>query len=62
MGLQQIADGLWHVYYRDILLRHLDEKQMCILDDKGSFRRAKRKVYIVFLESCTQYVREYEST
>jgi hypothetical protein len=44
MGLKQIADGLWHVYYRDILLRHLDEKQMCILDDKGSFRRAKRKV------------------
>jgi transposase InsO family protein len=40
VGLESIAEGLWRVYYRDVLLGYLDEEKMRILDDKGRFQRA----------------------
>jgi transposase InsO family protein len=44
IGLEQIAEGKWRVYYRNVLLGYLDEKEMRILDDQGRFRRNKKKV------------------
>jgi transposase InsO family protein len=44
IGLEKIAEGLWRVYYRDMLLGYLDEKQMRVLDDAGRYMRAQPKV------------------
>jgi len=44
IGLEQIAEGKWRVYYRNVLLGYLDEKEMRILDDEGRFRRNKKIV------------------
>ena len=42
IGLEQIAEGKWRVYYRNVLLGYLDEKEMRILDNEGRFRRNKK--------------------
>ena len=44
IGLEQIAEGKWRVYYRNVLFGYLDEKEMRILDDEGRFRRNKKIV------------------
>lgn len=44
VGLEVIAPGLWRVYYRNYLLGYLDEKRMRIMDDKGRYQRAEKKV------------------
>jgi transposase InsO family protein len=44
IGLEQIAEGTWRVYYRDVLLGYLDEAQLRILDDQGRLHRARKKV------------------
>jgi transposase InsO family protein len=43
VGLEQIADGKWRVYYRNYLLGYLDEQQLRIMDDQGRFRRNVKK-------------------
>ena len=42
VGLEQIAEGIWRVYYRNTLLGYLDEEKLRILDDQGRFHRAKK--------------------
>lgn len=44
VGLEQIADGKWRVYYRNYLLGYLDERELRIMDDQGRFRRNVKKV------------------
>ena len=44
VGLEPIAPGLWRVYYREYLLGYLDGKRMRIMDDKGRYQRAEKKV------------------
>lgn len=41
IGLEQIAEAVWRVYYRGVLLGYLDERQLRIVDDMG---RSRRKV------------------
>jgi hypothetical protein len=43
IGLEEMAQGKWRVYYRDILLGYLDEQTMRIQDDLGRIHRAKKK-------------------
>lgn len=44
VGLEPIAVGIWRVYYRNVLLGYLDEEKLRILDDKGRYHRAEKKV------------------
>jgi len=44
IGMEQFADGMWRVYYRNKLIGYLDEKKLRIQDDKGRLRRNTRKV------------------
>jgi len=43
VGLEQIAEGIWRVYYRNVLLGYLDEEKLRIMDDQGRFLRAEKK-------------------
>jgi len=42
IGLEQIAEGKWRVYYRNVLLGYLDEKEMRILDSQGRLKRNEK--------------------
>jgi hypothetical protein len=42
--LEHIAPGRWRVYYGDVFLGYLHEKQIRLLDDQGPLRRTGRKV------------------
>ncbi len=42
IGLEQIEEGKWLVYYRNILLGYLDEKQMRIMDGQGRLKRNEK--------------------
>ncbi len=41
IGLEEIDDGIWEVYYRPILLDRLDERFMKIVDERGRYFRRK---------------------
>jgi transposase InsO family protein len=43
IGLEEMAEGKWRVYYRDTLLGYLDEHTLRIQDDLGRIHRAKKK-------------------
>lgn len=42
IGLEEIDDGIWEVYYGPIWLGRLDERFMKIVDERG--RHFRRKV------------------
>jgi hypothetical protein len=42
IGLEEIVNGKWRVYYRDTLLGYLDERQLRIQDELGRLVRAAR--------------------
>jgi hypothetical protein len=42
IGLDQIAQGKWRVYFRIVLLGNLDEKEMRILDSEGWLKRNEK--------------------
>ena len=44
IGLEPIAEGTWRVFFRDVLLGYLDEKEFRIQDDQGRLRRNVKKV------------------
>lgn len=44
IGLEPIAQGTWRVYFRNVLLGYLDEKERRIQDDQGRLRRNVKKV------------------
>lgn len=39
VGLEELGDGLWRVYYRNKLLDYLDEKKLRIMDELGRLKR-----------------------
>lgn len=41
IGLEEIMDGIWAVYFSWKRLGFLDEKRMCIIDDLGRIKRRK---------------------
>jgi transposase InsO family protein len=41
VGLEEVGDGIWRVYFRQKLLGYLDEKVLRIQDDQGRFKRNK---------------------
>jgi transposase InsO family protein len=43
VGLQEMAEGKWRVYFRNTLLGYLDEESLRIQDDLGRLRRAEKK-------------------
>jgi len=43
VGLEEMAEGKWRVYFRDTLLGYLDEEALRIQDDLGRLRRAEKK-------------------
>ena len=43
VGLEEMAEGKWRVYYRDTLLGYLDEERLRIQDGLGRLRRAEKK-------------------
>ena len=43
IGLEEMAQGKWRVYYRDTLLGYLDEQTLRIHDDLGRTHRARKK-------------------
>ena len=43
VGLEEMAEGKWRVYFRDTLLGYLDEESRRIQDDLGRLRRAEKK-------------------
>jgi len=43
IGLEEMAQGKWRVYFRDTLLGYLDEESLRIQDDLGRLRRAEKK-------------------
>ncbi len=43
VGLEEMAEGKWRVYFRDTLLGYLDEETLRIQDDLGRLRRAQKK-------------------
>lgn len=43
VGLEEMAEGKWRVYFRDTLLGYLDEATLRIQDDLGRLRRAEKK-------------------
>jgi transposase InsO family protein len=43
IGLEEMAEGKWRVYFRDTLLGYLDEEPLRIQDDLGRLRRAQKK-------------------
>ena len=42
IGLEQIAEGKWRVYFRNVLLGYLHEKEMRILDSQGLLKRNEK--------------------
>ena len=42
IGLEPIAQGKWRVYFRNVLLGYLDEKEMRILDSQGKLKRNEK--------------------
>ena len=44
IGLEQIAEGKWRVYFRNVLLGYLDEKEMRIMDNQGLLKRNEKSV------------------
>ena len=44
IGLEEMAQGKWRVYYRGTLLGYLDEQELRIRDDLGRVRRNLKKV------------------
>ena len=60
VGLEEMAEGKWRVYFRDTLLGYLDEETLRIQDDLGRLRRAEKKsakVSTMCLEKCQRCVR-----
>jgi transposase InsO family protein len=43
VGLEEMAEGKWRVYFRNTLLGYLDEESLRIQDDLGRLRRAEKK-------------------
>lgn len=43
VGLEEMAQGKWRVYFRNTLLGYLDEETLRIQDDLGRLRRAEKK-------------------
>jgi transposase InsO family protein len=43
IGLEEMGEGKWRVYFRDTLLGYLDEGTLRIQDDLGRLRRAEKK-------------------
>jgi hypothetical protein len=39
VGLEEIDEGFWDVYFGPLTLGRLDERRMLIEDDYGRFRR-----------------------
>lgn len=39
VGLEEVGDGIWRVYFRQKLLGYLDEKVMRIQDNQGRYKR-----------------------
>lgn len=50
IGLEEIGNGIWRVYYRQKLLGHLDEHTLRIEDIKGNSRGGKKSVNDVLRE------------
>jgi transposase InsO family protein len=50
IGLDPIAQGKWRVYFRNVLLGYLDEKEMRILDSQGRLKRNVKSVKDVHIE------------
>ena len=50
IGLDLIARGRWRVYFRNVLLGYLDEKEMRILDSEGRLKRNEKSVKDVHIE------------
>ena len=44
IGLEEMVEGKWRVYYRGTLLGYLDERLLRIQDDLGRVRRNQKKV------------------
>jgi transposase InsO family protein len=42
VGLEEVDNGLWNVYFGPVWLGRLDEKTMQIIDKKGNYQRTKR--------------------
>ena len=42
VGLEEVDNGLWNVYFGPVWLGRLDERTMQIIDKKGNFQRTKR--------------------
>jgi hypothetical protein len=42
VGLEEMVQGKWRVYFRDTLLGYLDEETLRIQDDLGRLRRAEK--------------------
>jgi hypothetical protein len=43
IGLEQFAEDMWRVYYRNMLLGYLDGQSLRIRDDQGRLRRTDKK-------------------
>jgi transposase InsO family protein len=43
VGLEEMAESKWRVYFRNTLLGYLDEESLRIQDDLGRLRRAEKK-------------------
>ena len=43
IGLEEMAEAKWRVYFRNTLLGYLDEESLRIQDDLGRLRRAEKK-------------------
>ncbi|SHH66307.1 hypothetical protein SAMN02745124_04454, partial [Desulfofustis glycolicus DSM 9705] len=39
VGLEEIGEGIWRVYFRQKLLGYFDEKSLRIQDEKGRLKR-----------------------
>jgi putative transposase len=46
IGLEEIDNGIWDVYYGQVWLGRLDERVMKIQDEKGNLHRQTRKEYL----------------
>jgi len=49
IGLYELDNGIWRVFFRNKLLGYLDEKTLHIHDYKGRVNRSKKEPVTIFV-------------